>query len=112
MSALDLEEEDLQIRAERARDRLGAGLSALRVRRRRFAKKLRPARYLVPVLAVGTAAVVLGLMMRRREGEPSLLAELARRALLSAAGVVATRLAVRAMTPHAALVSVSVDAKD
>ncbi len=107
MRVTSLEEEELQIRAKLARDRLSASLSALRVRRRRLAKKLRPARYLVPALAVGTAALVLGLMMRGgRNGGPSLLGELARRALLAAAGVVATRLAVRVMTPPVALVSV------
>lgn len=97
MTAISLQEEDLQLRAERARDRLSAGLGALRVKRRRLVKKLRPARYLVPALAVGTAAMVLGLMLRRRGNGPSLLGELARRALLAAAGVVATRLAQRAM---------------
>ncbi len=98
MSVTSLEEEALQLRAQRARDRLSAGLSALRVRRRRLGKKLRPARYLLPAVAVGGAAVVLGLMMRNRDGGPSLLGELTRRALLSATGVVATRIAVRLMS--------------
>jgi|GEM_PF-4174399 len=101
MSVTSLEEEALQLRAQHARDRLSAGLSALRVRRRRLGKKLRPARYLLPAVAVGGAAVVLGLMMRNRDGGPSLLGELTRRALLSATGVVATRLAVRLMSSPA-----------
>lgn len=104
MSATNLEEEDLQLRAARARDRLSASLGVLRVRRRRLVKKLNPARYVVPAIAVGAAAMVLGLMLRGRRGGPSLLGELARRALLAAAGVVATRLALRAMDgPVAAL---------
>jgi len=101
MSVTSLEEEALQLRAQRARDRLSAGLSALRVRRRSLGKKLRPARYLLPAVAVGGATVVLGLMMRNRAGGPSLLGELTRRALLSATGVVATQLAVRFMSSPA-----------
>lgn len=101
MSVTNLEEEALQLRAQRARERLSAGLSALRVRRRRLVKKLRPARYLLPAVAVGGAAVVLGLMMRSRNGGPSLIGELTRRALLSVTGVVATRLAVRLMSSPA-----------
>lgn len=90
-----LDEQELELRAERARERLSAGLGTLRVRRRRLGKKLRPVRYLVPAIAVGAAAVLLGLMMRGRNGGPSLLGELTRRALLSATGVVVTQLATR-----------------